>query len=60
MDKNITSSSCSFNTRRQKRHLLGAHKSSPSEKTLMFLRAFARNYRASSLLPESLSGFVLG
>lgn len=33
---------------------------SPSEKTLMFLKLFARNYRASSLLPESLPGFVLG
>ena len=29
-------------------------------KTLNFLRTFARNYRASSLLPESLPGFVLG
>ncbi len=58
MDKNITSS-CSFETRRQKKEPLGVRQS-PSEKTLMFLRAFARNYRASSLLPESLSGFVLG
>ena len=33
---------------------------SPSVKTLNFLKSFARNYRASKALPESLQGFVLG
>ena len=61
MNKNITSSTSSFSYEdsREKR---ASHRvrRSPSEKTLAFLRAFARNYRASSLLPESLPGFVLG
>lgn len=57
MNKNITSSisSCSYEASRERRV-----RRSPSEKTLAFLRAFARNYRASALLPESLPGFVLG
>ena len=33
---------------------------SPSLKTLNFIKTFARNYRASKALPESLQGFVLG
>ena len=61
MNKNITSSTSSFSYEdsREKR---ASHRvrRSPGEKTLAFLRAFARNYRASSLLPESLPGFVLG
>ena len=61
MNKNITSSTSSFSYEAS-RERLGTHRvrRSPSEKTLAFLRAFARNYRASSLLPESLPGFVLG
>ena len=61
MDKNITSSisSYSYEAARGRRNSYGARRS-PSEKTLDFLRAFARTYRASSLLPESLPGFVLG
>lgn len=61
MDENITSSnsSYSYETSRERRTSYRARRS-PSEKTLAFLRAFARNYRASSLLPESLPGFVLG
>ncbi len=58
MNKNITSS-YSYETSRERRASYRAHRS-PSEKTLAFLRTFARNYRASSLLPESLPGFVLG
>ena len=57
MNKIITSSisSCSYEASRERRV-----RRTPSEKTLAFLRAFARNYRASALLPESLPGFVLG
>ena len=32
----------------------------PSEKTLAFLRLFARNYRVEKRLPEGLQGLVLG
>ncbi len=62
MDKNIThsiASFCSFETSRERRESHRARRS-PSEKTLNFLRMFARNYRSSSLLPEGLPGFVLG
>lgn len=60
MDKNITSSSSySYEISRGKHETFHVRRS-PSGKTLAFLRAFARNYRASSLLPESLPGFVLG
>lgn len=61
MNKNITSSisSYSYEASRGRRNSFCARRS-PSEKTLDFLRMFARNYRASSLLPESLPGFVLG
>ncbi len=61
MDENITSSipSYSYGIPRERRTSCRIRRS-PSEKTLAFLRAFARNYRASSLLPESLPGFVLG
>lgn len=57
MNENITSSS--YETSRERRNSYRMRRS-PSEKTLIFLRTFARNYRASSLLPESLPGFVLG
>lgn len=62
MDKNITSSSIAsypLETSGEKHDACRVRRS-PSEKTLAFLRAFARNYRASVLLPESLPGFVLG
>jgi len=60
MNENITSSSSSFyETSRERRNSYRVRRT-PSEKTLNFLRTFARNYRASSLLPESLPGFVLG
>lgn len=59
MNENTTSSSSyPFGLFREKKDRLQMLKS-PSEKTLNFLKTFARNYRASSLLPESLSGFVL-
>lgn len=32
----------------------------PSDKTLAFLRAFARNYRADLRLPDGLQGLLLG
>lgn len=32
----------------------------PSEKTLAFLRSFARNYRAEPQLPQGLQGIILG
>lgn len=60
MNKNITSStSSSYDTARERRESHRVRRS-PSEKTLAFLRTFARNYRASALLPESLPGFMLG
>ena len=63
MDKNITRS---FLTSYSLDKSGKVHESSynvhrsPSEKTLNFLRMFARNYRASALIPESLPGFMLG
>lgn len=60
MNENTTSSSSyPFELFREKKERLHIRKS-PSEKTLNFLRTFARNYRASSLLPDTLPGFVLG
>ncbi len=32
----------------------------PSEKTLAFLRSFARNYRVEPQLPQGLQGIILG
>ena len=32
----------------------------PSEKTLAFIRSFARNYRAETQLPKGLQGIILG
>ena len=59
MNENITPSTYSYGTSRERRESYRARRS-PSEKTLAFLRTFARTYRASSLLPETLPGFVLG
>ena len=35
-------------------------KMQPSEKTLHFLKHFARNYQVESSMPEGLQGFILG
>lgn len=59
MDKNTTSSTCASDIPQEKKTVSNEHVS-PSEKTLNFLKLFARNYRASSLMPESIQGFVLG
>lgn len=60
MNESITSYSF-YSDKTEVRNLFShRERKSPSEKTLMFLKLFARNYRASSLLPESLPGFVLG
>lgn len=62
MNKKITSSSYSFEISENscsKQLFVCLHKS-PSAKSLHFLRTFARNYRASTLLPETLPGLMLG
>lgn len=35
-------------------------KMQPSEKTLHFLKHFARNYQVESTMPEGLQGFIIG
>lgn len=57
MDKNTTRSKVSLLVNRDGQQ---RPKMVPSEKTLTFLKAFARNYRAEMTLPEGLQGVILG
>lgn len=57
MDKNTTRSKVSLLVNRDAQQ---RPKMVPSEKTLTFLKAFARNYRAEMALPEGLQGVILG
>ena len=51
--------SSSLKSRNSVRSVTGGHPQ-PSEKTLAFLRSFARNYRVEPQLPQGLQGIILG
>ena len=51
--------SSSLKSRSSIRSGVGGHPQ-PSEKTLVFLRGFARNYRVEPQLPQGLQGIILG
>lgn len=61
MNKKTTPSlsSSSIKSHNSVRSVVGGHPQ-PSEKTLAFLRGFARNYWVEPQLPQGLQGIILG
>ena len=61
MDKKTTPSFASSSVKvRSSAAPVSGERPQPSEKTLAFLRSFARNYRVEPQLPQGLQGIILG